>query len=251
MLAGPVLPTVPPLAVATALLGCAGWALLRARPPVEVTRRFDALDTTVTIRVGDLFEERAHLVVCFTDTFDTSTTEDRVISSATVQGQLVHRRYGGNHRALDRELQSALSKRAPVCTEKRDVKRWGKRNRFPVGTVAVLGKPGRHIFAVAYGRMGNDLVTRSSVDDLWLGLSRLWDAVYEHGERLPVAMPVVGAGLARIDGLNQLNLVKLILLSFMAHSHPARLTRELRVVIRTSDLNRIDLRAVALFLRSL
>ncbi|GIJ48314.1 hypothetical protein Val02_52000 [Virgisporangium aliadipatigenens] len=224
------------------------WKALLARD--AVTHRFHHPDLTVTVRTGDLFDEDAHLVVGFTDTFDTSTAEDRIISSRTVQGQLVHRRYGGDHRRLDRELQAALARHGPESSEKRDAKRWGKLSRFPIGTVAVLGRPDRHVFAVAYARMGNDLVARSTVDGLWLSLSRLWDAVYVHGGRQPVAMPIIGSGLARIDQLTAQNLLKLILLSFVARSRELRICPELRVLIRPGDRT-VDLREVRHFLQGL
>jgi hypothetical protein len=242
---------VPAPAVTAAAAVCLACTVVLARPRSQVARRFLSPSTTVTIRVGDLFEQDTHIVAGFTDTFDTLTADDRVINSTAVQGQLVDRRYGGDRRRLDRELQAGLARYSPIHNETRETKRWGKLSRFPIGTVAVLGKPGQHIFAVAYGRMGNDLVTRSSVDDLWLSLSRLWDAVYENGERLPVAMPIVGSGLARIDNLNPLGLAKLIVLSFIAHSHPSLLTRELRLIVRPADVGRLDLQNLATFLRDL
>ena len=140
-----------------------------ARHPL--VRTFNRPAMTVSIRVGDLFDEDTHLVVGFSDTFDTSTADAQIVSNTTVQGQLLHRRYGGDHKRLDRELQSALARHTPVTVEKRDAKRRGKLTRFPIGTVAVLGRPGHHIFAVAYSHMGNDLVARTTVDDLWLSLS--------------------------------------------------------------------------------
>ena len=242
-----------PLAATIAVLGVPafGWAVARTSARSVATHRFQRPDMTVTLRFGDLFDEDAHLVVGFSDTFDTSVVDDRIINSSAVQGQLVERCYGGDHRRLDRELTSALSRHTPVRVEKRDTKRWGKLTRYPVGTVAVLGRPERRTFAVAYSRMGNDLVPRSSVNDLWSSLSNLWDAVYEHGQRAPVAMPLVGAGAARIDHLGPQGLLKLILLSFVARSREIQLCRELRIVIRPADLRAIDVPDIMAFLRRL
>jgi hypothetical protein len=237
--------------VAVSALSSLVWATARACARSGVTYRFQHPDMTVTVRIGDLFDEDAHLVVGFTDTFDTSVVDDRIISRTALQGQLVQRCYGGDHRSLDRELALALARHTPVGVEKRDAKRWGKLTRYPIGTVAVLGRPERHTFAVAYSRMGNDLVPRSSVHDLWLSLSSLWDAVYEHGQRAPVAMPVVGSGAARIDQLGPQSLVEMILLSFVARSREIQFCRELRIVIRPVDLRSFDLPELAAFLRRL
>jgi hypothetical protein len=79
--------------------------------------------------------------------------------------------------------------------------------------------------------MGEDLVAESSSTDLWLGLDGLWEAVYRHGQRDKLAMPVVGSGLARIDPLDQASLIRLICLSFIAASRQHLLTHHLTVLM--------------------
>jgi len=240
-----------PVAVTiAAILGCLGWATARSYPRCRIVRKFRHPHTSVRIEVGDLFEQDAHLVVGFTDTFDTSVTDQRIISGTTVQAQLLRRRYGDDHHRLDQELAAALRRTAAVATERRADKP-GKLTRYPIGTVAVLGKPGGHVFAVAYSRMGNDLVPRSSVKDVWISLHRLWTAVYERAERRPVAMPVIGSGLARIDQLDRETLLKLILISFLAGSRELPICQDLRIVISPADLHTVNLLEIAAFLRTL
>ncbi|MEV0941751.1 macro domain-containing protein [Micromonospora wenchangensis] len=232
------------------LFGCFAWAVSQTYPRSRIEREFSRPDTTVRIQVGDLFEQDTHLVVGFTDTFDTSVTNDRIISSAALQGQLLHRRYGDDQRRLDRELAAALRRIRPVMTEPPGSKA-GKRTRYPIGTIAVVGTPGQHIFATAYSRLGNDLVPRSSVDDIWVSLNRLWAAVYERAERRPLSLPIIGSGLARIDELDRESLLKLILISFLARSREMPICRELRVIIHPDDLHSVDLLEVRAFLRAL
>ncbi|SDT15826.1 macro domain-containing protein [Actinoplanes derwentensis] len=240
----------PIVVTALTLAGCLAWAVAQAYPRSRIEREFDKPDTRICIEVGDLFEQDTHLVVGFTDTFDTSVTDDRIISSTSVQGQLLHRRYGDDQRRLDHELATALRRAAPVVTERPGTK-VGKRTRYPIGTVAVAGQPGQQVFALAYSRLGNDLVPRSSVDDMWVSLNRLWDAVYERAERRPLAMPIVGSGLARIDQLDRESLLKLILISFLARSREMPICRELRIIVHPDDLHTIDLLEVRAFLRAL
>ncbi|MFY1631915.1 macro domain-containing protein [Solwaraspora sp. WMMB335] len=224
---------------------CLAAGLWHAWPPRAVAWRSSYPDFTVRIVVGDLFEQTdAELVVGFSDTFDTSVAGDRIIAGGSVQGQLLIRRYGGDQARLDADLDRALAPIPNTAVEQRSAKRFGKLIRYPLGTVAVLGSPGQRLYLVAYSRMGNDLVPRSSVGDLWQCLSRLWDAVYEHGQRRPVAMPVVGSGLARIDQLGPQALAQLILLSFVARSRETPICRELRIMVHPSDATRFDLRAL-------
>jgi hypothetical protein len=206
---------------------------------------------TVVIEPGDLFDRPEHLVVGFCDTFDTAVALGGPVSAASVQGQLLDRVYKGDAERLDLELAGALRGVRPAFQERRLRKSSGKLLRYPAGTVAVIGDGPRLVFCVAYSRLGNDGVARSSVEELWLGLNRLWDAVYRRGQQDAVAIPLLGAGLARLDFLEAQDILRLILLSFVARSRERRVCRELRVVIRPEDLDRIDLAEAAAFLQSL
>ncbi|GAA0274816.1 DUF6430 domain-containing protein [Cryptosporangium japonicum] len=220
------------------------------RPGVE-HRDFPGLGTRVTIRAGDLFAQPdAQLVIGFCDTFDTSTDRDVVISRATVQGQFLHRVYGGDTGRLNRDLRSALRAVRPARVERREDKRRGKLARYPLGTVAVLHRDGRRFFGVAYSVMGNDLIARADLASFRAGLDRLWDAAVRYGQREPLAVPLLGSGLARLDGTDRTELLTLLIGSFLRHSRRQVVSRELRLVLRVEDLDRVDLLEVAAFLRA-
>ncbi|MFS8102110.1 toll/interleukin-1 receptor domain-containing protein [Lentzea alba] len=223
----------------------------RARLPSEVSRVFKHPGTTVRVVTGDLFDQPGQLVVGFTSTFDTDTTDDLVISASAVQGQLLHKFYGGSREELDRELDQALSTHTPTAVESASAKRFGKLARYPVGTVVVLRSHGRRVFCPAYSEMGNDLVARSTVDLLWASLRKLWDAVAEHGKLEPLAMPVVGSELARINPLDRENLLKMILMSYVTRSREAVFCREFTVVVHPKDAGEINMPQVAAYLRRL
>jgi hypothetical protein len=94
------------------------------------------------------------------------------------------------------------------------------------------------------------MVARSSVDDLWCCLNQLWGAIYQKGQRGPVSIPLMGSGLARIDSLDHEDMLRLILLSFVAYSRARLICHELRIVIRPEDVARIDLIRVREFFRT-
>jgi hypothetical protein len=251
---GPVFPAAfaEPGRWTLASLGpCVLWAAVRARPRSRIRHEFSYPDMAVVIEQGDLFARPEHLVVGFCDTFDTDTSAHGLVSAASVQGQLLERVYGGDVRKLDNALTTALRGVRPVRRERRGSKRAGKLLRYPMGTVAVLEDGSRLVFAVAYSELGNDGLSRSSVEALWLGLNRLWNAVYLHGQQGAVAIPLLGTGLARLDFLEAQDILRLVLLSFVARSREQRVCRELRVLIRPEDLDRIDLPDTAQFLRAL
>ncbi|MBU6536723.1 hypothetical protein HZS56_37620 [Streptomyces sp. A108] len=241
------IPGPAPVAAASVLL-CLAWAVARSRPTVSVRQEFARPRMSVSVAPGDLFDEPAHLVVGFCDTFDTDVSDGVLISGTSVQGQLLRRRYGGDVRRLDDELDAALGGAVPVAAETRETKPYGKLDRYPVGTVAVLGSRPRLVFGVAYSRLGNDCVARSGTEELWLSLGRVWDAVYRHGQLDRVAVPLIGSGLSRLHGLDEESLLRLILLSFITHSRERVVCRELRIVLRPEELERVDLAEVAAFL---
>ncbi len=199
-----------------------------------------SLKTAVVVLTDDLFaQDDANLVAGFCDTFDTDTDRNIIISQESTQGALLHRVYGGDRDRLDRDLRAALSRTPKVGVEPKSAKPRGKLTRYPVGTVATLHLATRRVFAVAYSRMGNDLMAQSSLPLLKTSLTNLWEAVYRYGQLKPVAMPLVGSGLSRTDASYE-ELLSLIVNSFVGSARGRYLTPELRVVISRSIFDTID-----------
>jgi Domain of unknown function (DUF6430)/Bacterial transcriptional activator domain len=217
--------------------GLASWVAtlreqVRASQGKRVVREdLAGLKTAIVVMTGDLFaQDDANLVVGFCDTFDTDTDRNIIISQESTQGILLRRLYDGDRDRLDKELKAALARTPKVAVESRSAKPRGKLTRYPVGTVATLHHATRRVFAVAYSRMGNDLMAQSSLAMLQVSLESLWHAVYRHGQLKPVAMPLVGSGLSRTGGSYE-ELLTMIVGSYAAGARSRYLGPELRVVI--------------------
>ena len=212
------------------------------------------LPNRVRVVRGDLFDQAdGNLVVGFADTFDTLAGQDEVISAHSVQGQLVDRFFGGDTRLLDGRLRSGLRAITPLGTERAQDKPKGKRIRYPIGTVVPIALDGgRRVFATAYSQLGNDLVARSDPAELRRALDALWPAVARYGLHKPVAVPVLGSGLARIVEARWEQLIGTIIDTFFAACRrEPRTAPELRIVIRAEDLPLIDLSMVGRHLEEL
>jgi hypothetical protein len=221
---------------------------LRARHGEELLHRaFPELRTEVAIVRGDLFDQHdANLVIGFTDTFDIEMKHDQVISRASVQGQLVERLYGGDATALDRELRRGQRTVVPTGHETSRAKAHGKRTRYPLGTVVPVPLDRRRIFAAGYSRLGNDLVARARPEDLSATLDSVWRSAAQYGQMAPVAVPLLGSGLARINELSREQLVCLIVESFLRGCRDnGHVAPQLRLVLRPIDLERVDMTQVA------
>ena len=239
------------LALLFMLGGSVVFGLAKSWPRHVISRTFTGPDVTVTVRVGDLFDQPTHLVIGMTDVFDTDMTDDVVISRESVQGQFQTRIYADQRARLDHDLAGALAGSVVEMTEPAESKPHGKRDRFPIGTVAVLGEPGRHFFCAAYSRMNNNLIATSTVDDLWRCLGSVWETVFIHAQRKTISIPIVGSELARISCINRESILKMILLSFMARSRQSLVSKELVVVIHPKDLHHINMLEVGAFVKSL
>ncbi|MFJ6554510.1 macro domain-containing protein [Streptomyces luteogriseus] len=237
--------------IAALFLASGLWALLRSIPAHSISRDFTHPSFSITIRVGDLFTESASIVVGFTDVYDTSVSDSDVISPRSVQAQLLGRVYGDDVQSLDTDLRAALRDQPILQTEDEIAKPRGKRERYPIGTVAVLTRENRRIYCVAYSRMSNSLVAKSSVDDLWHSLGNLWSSVAMQGHLDHLAIPILGSDLARVDNLNRESLLRMILLSFVARSREGVVTRDLTVLIHHRNAQDVDMHELQAFLKSL
>ncbi|HEY0640982.1 MAG TPA: macro domain-containing protein [Pseudonocardiaceae bacterium] len=221
-----------------------GVGLRRAWPRHTLVRHLGIPDVTVTVTVGDLLAQDSHLVIGYTDTFDTDTTDPRVIHPSSVQAQF-QRRHHPDLAALDAALGTAL---AGVPSRPAPAKRLGKSLRYPLGTTVVLPAGGRLAFCLAYATMDDQLVAHATADTIWNGLAGLWDAVHTHAHREPVSIAVIGTRLAKVDSLDHASLIRLIVLSFVARSRARPVTRRLTVVVHPDDAGAVDMLELAAFL---
>lgn len=233
------------------VIGATGVALLvaivRAWPKRTFTISFAHPATTMTVKVGDLFEEKGHLIVGFSDTFDTEI--GKLISPASIQGQFLTRIYQGDRTRLDEALEHALpGHEAAIVVKKAAGKTW----KYPLGTTATLAGEGRKYFCCGYSSLDSATYkAESDVDTIWNALSHVWDAIRIHGELRPVAMPVIGSSLARVTGGTCATLIRLILLSYFVHSRSQPISREFTLVISDKDLHGVNLVEIEDFARTL
>ncbi|MFD8070808.1 macro domain-containing protein [Streptomyces parvulus] len=209
------------------------------------------INASICVKKGDLFSADRHLVVGFTDTFDTDVSDSVLIASSSVQAQFQQYFYGDRIGDLNADLELALQHQVIESLENPSDKTRGKLKRYPIGSVATLTFLDRNVFCTAYGRMSNNYLVQSSVDFLWASLGSLWEEVRQRGRLEPVAMPVIGAEMARVTSLSRESLLKLILLSFVANSRQQLITRSLTVFVHPKDFSDFDLLEIRSFLRKL
>lgn len=233
-----------PLAITIAVVAVM-YGLVRAWPR-PIRQEYNSPNTTIEIMKGDLFDQDCNIVVGTCDTFDTSVPN--VIAGGSVQGQALDRLYGGDIVQLDRELAIALRGRAIEGT----IQKAGKTDKYGVGAVATLRNASHRLYFLAYSEMNEHNEAQSTPDGIWRSLASLWDEVSRTANGSSVAVPVIGGGQSRLSQvIPAQDSIRFIILSFMFASRTKKVCDQLRIVVRSSDFDRLDRLELQAFLSSL
>lgn len=208
-------------------------AVLWAWPKNSITRKLPVSDTKIVIGVGDLLEQEGNIIIGSNDVFDTELGD--VISPSSIQGQF-QTKFFPQQGQLDQAIDRALA----GITPKPDAQKTrGKKDRYPIGTVAMVEAKGNRFFLVAYTKMRNDLRVESDICKLSASLNECWEAIRVRGQHEPIHMGIVGSSLARI-GLSRSLLLQFIVLSFLDAERKESLTNQLSIHIHEKDAECID-----------
>ncbi len=233
-----------PLVAAVVLTGVP-IAVWRSWPRL-IGESYETPRTQICIVKGDLFAEDGHLVIGTCDTFDTSIPD--IIERSSLQGIALDRLYGNAVDKLDADLAAALQSVRPVG----EVAKKGKIARYPLGTVAVVDRPPRKLFFVAYTTMDQNNNAQGTPDGLWASLNSLWAAISRHSNGGTVCMPVIGGGMSRLSSIVPTqDSIRFTILSFMFASRSNKVCDELRIIVRPQDYERLDRLELQAFLTSL
>jgi hypothetical protein len=221
------------------------YSIYRAYPrPIE--QHYNSANTKIRVVFGDIFEQDIDLVIGFCDTFDTSIPD--IIQPTTVQGQFMQRVYGNDLTKLDADIHASLATITPAGT----INKPGKTERYPIGTVALLRENLKRYYCLAYTSMNEGNKAQGTADGIWRSLDSLWRCIASHGNGRPVAIPVIGGGLARVSQiLPAQDSIRFIALSFMLASRDEHVCERLDIVVRPQDANNLDGLELQSFLQSL
>ncbi|MCK9578219.1 DUF6430 domain-containing protein [bacterium] len=215
-------------------------------PRIKFSKNFSCPDTRITVKVGDIFTQNNHLVIGFSDTFDTEIGD--IISATSIQGQFLTKIYQNNRGRLDQEISTALEDKNFIEDTSKKI---GKNKRYDVGTTITLNGLNRKFFCCAYSKMGSNLKAISDIKNLLISLQNLWEEIRIQGEQKAVVMPVIGTNLSRISGISYKFPIYLIFLSFIINSRIQPIAKELILMIGDKDMEKINLIEIRDFVESL
>lgn len=190
--------------------------------------KIQSKDINITLVIGDLFEQKADIVLSTNTTFDT-TTENRFISKDSVQGQLY--RYYNKLEHLDSDLDRALTGIEPKEILNRTKT---KSKRYEFGTIAKLDHNNFMSYWIAMADVSEVGKPTSSFEIFQICLEKLWTYILTSGHMDRLAMPILGSGKTGINE-NRTKLLKEIIFSFVAFSREKKITEELIICVHPSD----------------
>lgn len=205
------------------------YVVFSRRPLTRFQVKVPGRDVRVEVKIGNLFEEKADVVVSSNTTFDTDMSIG-LISPESLQGQFALKFLRGNTSEIDRQL--ALGLAQVVGSNRAGAP--GKSVEYPMGTVAKVETHGKTAYFVAMSRLNDHGNASSTMRDIEDALNGLWAFIANRGELRDVAMPVVGTGRGRLD-IPRKKMVERIAQSFADASAGRIFAGRLVLLIRPED----------------
>lgn len=149
---------------------------------------------SLVVKCGDLFKEEGLKVIPVNEYFDTQV-DNIIISETTLHGIFV-RKYTKNNNDNLKQLNIKISKQLKDVECEEVIKRKaGKRKKYPIATTILIDD----YILTALSRFSDKNEAYLSMPEYLLFLNKFWEEINRiHNGRI-INVPVIGAGLARIN----------------------------------------------------
>lgn len=150
----------------------------------------------VTIRIGDLFEETASIVIPFNERYDTKV-DDIVISKSSLNGKVITKI--GNSGV--NELKQLIEKKAKEIQKHRGEEPGNGTSDFvfPLGTII----PYKKYMFLAFAHVDEENRAYIGVEEYEMILLQMWKGIRNSYAGNKVVLPLIGTGITDIEGVNQ------------------------------------------------
>lgn len=161
----------------------------------------------LTIKEGDLFEQKGVICIPFNEFFDTHVG-DGVVEKSSLHGLFINKYYGDRVKELDSRIRKLLpdefldecKRRVDGCPKK----------RYELGTCVDIREGENTYVLFALSHFDKDDKANISRSEYAQVIEKLMEHLSKIVGNKPVYMPLIGAGLARINRTPQRILVHLV-----------------------------------------
>lgn len=196
----------------------------------------DSPDVTVVLKVGDALNNKGAVIIPTNTTFDTEMKDD-FISEGSLQGQYQLKYFKGRIKDLDKLINEGLEDKAFVTLKDG---RKNKTKRYTIGTVCrVSGAKKRAYFLADSDINKNGIPNDVEAKDITEALFGLWESLNSVGNMETYSIPLLGTGKARVKDASRDDIIKQILVTFLAASKDHKLMEKLIICVHQSDYEKI------------
>ena len=193
-------------------------------------------NSTIQIKEGDIFQEIGFKIIPFNEYFDTDVNSG-IISSNTLNGKYIAKFYQ-NRQDLDRLILS--DKHSSQFIIKEQSREFGKTKQYKLGTII----KDRDFFLLAFSRFDEHNRAYLTVDELISTLTNMWTECDIHYNGNDIVLPLLGSGLTRLQGLENISdqeLLMLLLFSLKITKIKFADTTKIKIILTKERLRKIDL----------
>ena len=195
-------------------------------------------DVSITLKVCNALRNSGAIIIPTNSTFDTNM-DDEFISKKSLQGQYQIKYFKNNLQELDQLIYTSLEGIKYVNLKDG---RKTKTKQYSIGTVSKIS--GDNVKKRAYFLADSDINPNGKpidvdVSDLTNALIGLWDYLCDDGNLENYSIPLLGTGKAGVKNASRDDVVKEIVLSFLAATREHKITENLIICIHPKDFEKI------------
>lgn len=210
------------------------FVIVTRRPLYKIKFKVPGQDTTVHVKIGDMFKIDGQKVISTNTTFDTDIANG-IIAADSVQGQFTNKYFPQSVQTLDNELSNALQNIPFTVFQKP-----GKTQKYPMGTTVRVNQGSERFYLVAMADMNVHNTSSTTMNKLTKALDELWEFMVTDGEMEDVVLPLMGSKRGRLKIKRKALIIRLTHSFIEAYSqHP--FCKDLIIVIHPSDMDQYDL----------
>lgn len=204
----------------------------------EIT--LDINGSLIEITSGDIFQQDSdcYKVIAFNEFFDT-TVDDNIISSNSLNGMYLKKKYPNEKDIIDLDNRIANDPRLKIKEECVHRKLGGKTTRYELGSIF----KDNDYFLVAFSKFNEKNEANLRLAEYATCLLKFWDEVNALYNRRTVVLPLLGSGITRHKDFNASNqeLLEVIIWTFKISKVKFKEPSKVKIVIYGNQMNDINL----------
>lgn len=193
----------------------------------------------IEVKFGDIFSEEADLkVVAFNEYFDT-LVDEKVISSNSLNGKFIKKFYQGRVADLDEIISLDTHLPEMIACENID-RNVGKKTKYRLGTICTV----EDYLLTAFSRFDESNKAYLEMNDYISCLLNFWNEIDRVYAGRTVALPVLGSGITRFRGYENISdqeLLELIIWSFKVSRIKFTYPSKVKIVVWQKKQEKINL----------